>query len=211
MDTATACCSVAACEGASPAASLSERLGTGHAERLVPMLTEVMAQAGWSFDEVDLVAVTLGPGTFTGIRAGVAAARALALATGKPALGVSTLEAMAAAVDDERSRTCVLRGRQGTVYAQRFAADGLPVTEAAVMPESALAGLSRPGDIVLADQAAGLEGAMQVGIDGTAVARAALVRMGRGERPARGTSLRPLYMRDSGARVGAGRPLVGAA
>ena len=211
MDTATACCSVAACEYASAVVSLSERLGTGHAERLVPMLAAAMAQAGWSFDEVDLIAATLGPGSFTGIRAGVAAARALALATGKPALGVSTLEAMAAAVDHPGSRTCVLRGRRGTVYAQRFAAGGLPVTEAAILPENALAGLYGAGDMVLADQAAGLEGAMQVSIDGTAVARAALARIGRGERPAEGAALRPFYMRDSGARVGAGRPLVGAA
>ncbi|HMR29677.1 MAG TPA: tRNA (adenosine(37)-N6)-threonylcarbamoyltransferase complex dimerization subunit type 1 TsaB [Geminicoccaceae bacterium] len=211
MDTATARCSVAACDGRSPVASLSERLGTGHAERLVPMLAEVMAGASWSFDEVELVAVTLGPGSFTGIRAGVAAARALALATGRPAMGVSTLEAMSAAVEDRRSRTCVLRGRQGTVYAQRFAVGGLPVTQAAIMPENELAGLVGAGDVVLTDGALGLEGAIEVSIDGTAVARAALARIGRGERPADGTALRPLYMRDSGARIGAGRPLVGAA
>lgn len=211
IDTATAACSAAACADGSVAAARSERLGTGHAERLVPMLAEVMAEAGWRFDEVDLLAVTLGPGSFTGIRAGVAAARALSLAAGTPTLGVSTLEAIAATVANGAARTCVLRGRQGTVYAQRFAADGLPVTEAGIMPETAVADLCGPDDMLLTDEATGLVGAMQVGIDAEAVARAALARLGRGERPGPGTLLRPLYMRDSGARLGAGRPLVGAA
>lgn len=211
IDTATAACSAAACEDGAVAAARSERLGTGHAERLVPMLAEVMAEAGWRFDEVDLLVVTLGPGSFTGIRAGVAAARALSLSAGKPALGVSTLEAMAATVADGAARTCVLRGRQGTVYAQRFAADGLPVTEAGIMPETAVADLCEPGDMLLTDDATGLEGAMPVGVDAPAVARAALARLDRGARPGPGTLLRPLYMRDSGARLGAGRPLVGAA
>lgn len=211
MDTATAGCSVAACDGRFVEASLSEQLGTGHAERLVPMLAEAMTRAGWSFDEVELIATTLGPGSFTGIRAGVAAARALAVSTGRPAMGVSTLEAMAAALSQDVSCTCILRGRQGTVYGQRFAVGGLPVTEAVTMSESAVGDLRRPGDMLLTDQAAGIEGATQVSVDGIAVARAALARIERGERPGAGVTLRPLYMRDSGARAGAGRPLVGAA
>jgi tRNA threonylcarbamoyladenosine biosynthesis protein TsaB len=215
IDTATAGCSVAACDGAAVVAACTERLGTGHAERLVPMLAEVMAEAGWCFDEVELLAATLGPGNFTGIRAGVAAARALALSTGRPAVGVTTLEAMAAAVDGV-PRTCVLGGRQGTVYAQRFAADGWPVTEAVVMRETAVVDLCEPGDLLLTDApagltGAGLEGAMPVSIDGPIVARAAMARIARGERPGPGSALHPVYLRDSGARLGAGRPLVSVA
>lgn len=211
LDTATAGCSVAACDGNVVLASRSEILGTGHAERIVPLVAEVMTEAGWTFAEVELIATTLGPGSFTGIRAGVAAARALALATGRPALGVSTLEAMAASRPPGVARTCIVTGRQGTVFAQRFAADGLPVTGAAGMPEAAARRLRRAGDLLLVDGATMLEEAMQVTVDGPAVARAALARIARGERPGAGTFLRPLYLRDSGARSDAGRPLVSAA
>lgn len=175
------------------------------------MLAEVMAEAGWCFDDVELFVTTLGPGSFTGIRAGVAASRALALSTGKPAFGVTTLEAMAASIDHEGPRTCILRGRQGTVYAQRFAADGLAVTDAVAMRETAVLDLCEPGDLLLIDATDGLEGAMQVTIDGPSVARAAMIRIGHGEPVGSGFSLHPVYLRDPGARLGAGRPLVSAA
>lgn len=63
----------------------------GHAERLVPMIGEVLAEASIGFDKVDRIVVTIGPGTFTGVRIGVAAARALALATGAKVVGESSL------------------------------------------------------------------------------------------------------------------------
>jgi tRNA threonylcarbamoyladenosine biosynthesis protein TsaB len=69
---------------------------TGHAERLMPMIAEVMAAAGRSFADVERFAVTIGPGTFTGVRVSVAAARAFALATKRPVVGISSLEVVAA-------------------------------------------------------------------------------------------------------------------
>ncbi|MCH9809195.1 MAG: tRNA (adenosine(37)-N6)-threonylcarbamoyltransferase complex dimerization subunit type 1 TsaB [Alphaproteobacteria bacterium] len=75
-----------------------EPMATGHAERLVPMIGSVMAEAGVGFDELHLIAVTNGPGTFTGTRIGVAAARSLALAAQKPLLGASSLAVIAAQV-----------------------------------------------------------------------------------------------------------------
>lgn len=69
---------------------------TGHAERLMPMIAEVMAAAGRTFADVERFAVTIGPGTFTGVRVGVAAARAFALSAGRPVVGVSSLEVIAA-------------------------------------------------------------------------------------------------------------------
>ncbi len=68
---------------------------TGHAERLMPMIAEVMDEAGLAFSGIEQIAVTVGPGSFTGVRVGIAAARALALATGKPVLGMTSLAAMA--------------------------------------------------------------------------------------------------------------------
>jgi tRNA threonylcarbamoyl adenosine modification protein YeaZ len=211
VDTATADCSVAACHGPRVLAQRRERLGTGHAERIVPLLAEVMAEAQWCFADIELIAATLGPGTFTGIRAGVAAARALALATGRPAVGVSSLEALAASVRPGRAVTCVVAGRRGSVFAQRFGADGAPLTEARVLPADAIGGLRRPGDLLLVGGGASLDAAIEAVVDGGVVARAAMARLARGEPPGPGWALRPLYLRDAGARAEAGRPLVSAA
>src|SRR6201989_3424662 len=76
----------------------------GHAEALLPMLQRVMQQANFGFSDIDRIAVTTGPGSFTGLRVGIAAARGLALAAEKPAVGLSTLSAYAAPhmASDER-------------------------------------------------------------------------------------------------------------
>ena len=68
----------------------------GHAEALMPMIAAVMSAAGMEFAALDRIAVTVGPGSFTGLRVGVAAARGIALAAGKPAVGLTTLAALAA-------------------------------------------------------------------------------------------------------------------
>ena len=72
-----------------------ERCATGHAERLMPMVEAVMREAGLTFRDLGLIAVTHGPGTFTGLRTTVAAARAFALATGTPIAAAPTLGLMA--------------------------------------------------------------------------------------------------------------------
>ncbi|KAF0183071.1 MAG: putative protease [Alphaproteobacteria bacterium] len=74
---------------------MSEPMERGHAERLAPLVEELMRGAGVAFDAVDRIAVTVGPGSFTGVRVGLSFARGLALALGKPCVGVSTLEALA--------------------------------------------------------------------------------------------------------------------
>ncbi len=73
----------------------SEAMSRGQAERIAPMVREVMAAAGAAFAEIDRIAVTTGPGSFTGVRVGLSFGRALALALGKPCVGISTLEALA--------------------------------------------------------------------------------------------------------------------
>lgn len=92
----------------------------GHAEALAPMVQRVMKQAGMEFRSLQRVAVTTGPGTFTGQRVGLAFARALALALKIPAIGISTLEVMAAeALDrfpDRRWAISVADAKRGEIY-----------------------------------------------------------------------------------------------
>jgi tRNA threonylcarbamoyladenosine biosynthesis protein TsaB len=129
FDTCFAACSVAV---ATDAGTRDERIftcyepmQTGHAERLVAMVGEVMAQAGVNFRDIDRIGVTNGPGSFVGTRVGVSAARAFALVTNVPAIAVSSLEVMArgaARLQGNPSRDlCVaVDMRRDEVYIQLF-------------------------------------------------------------------------------------------
>jgi len=95
FDTCLDGCSVALASGGDVLASAADRQARGQAERLVPMIADVLARAGVGGGDIAGIAVTTGPGSFTGARIGVAAARGLALAWERPALGVTTLELLA--------------------------------------------------------------------------------------------------------------------
>src|SRR5262247_2618714 len=102
-----------------------ETRSTGHAERLFPMIAEVMDGADLAFADIDRIAVTLGPGTFTGVRVGISAARALALATGKPVDGVTSLAAMALHTEEllneplgSRRLVVAVDARRGMLFVQ---------------------------------------------------------------------------------------------
>jgi tRNA threonylcarbamoyladenosine biosynthesis protein TsaB len=104
-----------------------ERLTGGNAERLFPLIEEVLAEAKLSADEVDRIAVTLGPGTFTGVRVGVAAARAFSLGLRKPVVGITSLAAMAHRASQLlkpehacRQMVVAVDARRGMIYLQRF-------------------------------------------------------------------------------------------
>jgi tRNA threonylcarbamoyladenosine biosynthesis protein TsaB len=98
----------------------------GHAEALMPLIATVMSDADVEFAELDRIAVTVGPGSFTGLRVGVAAARAIALATGKPAVGLTTLAALAAPFFEEGGGAImsVIDARHDRVYMQLFGPGG---------------------------------------------------------------------------------------
>ena len=98
IDTALAACSAAVLDtdDGGIVASQSLPMTRGHAEALMPLLVRLMQDAGMAFRDIDRVVVTTGPGSFTGLRVGIAAARGIALAAGKPAVGLSTLAAYAA-------------------------------------------------------------------------------------------------------------------
>ncbi len=124
LDTAGPDCAVAVVRGQSGEIEIlarsSERIGRGHAERLMPMVEASLARADIAFSDLERIAVTIGPGSFTGVRVGIAAARGLALALDVPAVGIGSLSALAFAVArTERSGTvaAVLDARRGEVYA----------------------------------------------------------------------------------------------
>jgi tRNA threonylcarbamoyl adenosine modification protein YeaZ len=129
IDTALESCSAAVLDTARGAVSAHESrpMLRGHAEALMPLIQQTMARAHVRFAELDRVAVTVGPGSFTGLRVGIAAARGIALAAGKPAIGLSTLAAFAApfiADDDSLPVVSAIDARHGHVYLQIFGAHG---------------------------------------------------------------------------------------
>lgn len=130
FDTCFGACSVAATwrapEGRAGAYRF-ERLVRGHAERLTPMLGEAMGEAPFGFSDIGLIVVTTGPGTFTGQRVGIAAARALSLATGAPVGTLSSLAVMAYTAAHEipadvagKVLAVAVDARRGEIYFQSF-------------------------------------------------------------------------------------------
>jgi tRNA threonylcarbamoyladenosine biosynthesis protein TsaB len=201
-----------------------EALARGHAERLLPLLREVLAEAGWRWQDVGVVAVTLGPGNFTGLRAGIAVARALRLALGCPALGVGTLELIARGAAAQAGRRdlpilAALDARRGEVYAQRFAADLAPLAPPALLAREAfLATLDGEACVIGGDVAPWLPAAFRTvhevvesGPDARYLVQAARQRLASGADRAPDTVLRPLYIRPPDARPSAGASLVAAA
>jgi tRNA threonylcarbamoyladenosine biosynthesis protein TsaB len=106
----------------------------GHAAQLLALANAVLRQAGLSFAEVERIGVGVGPGTFTGLRIGVATARALAQGTGADTVPVSTLRALAAAAGHDGPVLAVLDARRGEAFAAAYRGDGELVPAVAVKP-----------------------------------------------------------------------------
>ena len=146
FDTATDATAVALCDpvaGVELALHDYPREGErpGHATRLLPMVADVLARAGGRWEAVERIAVGTGPGTFTGLRIGVATARALARAREIPLVGVSSLEALAAAAVGEaggRVVVAVIDARRGEAFAAAWRG-GEPVLDAAALGPGELA------------------------------------------------------------------------
>ncbi len=138
-----------------------EPMAIGHAERLLPVIDGVMKDAGLAYARLDRIAVTLGPGGFTGLRLGIAAARALALSTGSPVVGLSSLMVMAARAElllagrvAFRHLAVAVDARRDAVYFQLFsdtAAD--PVTEPRLLSAAEAAATLPAGDVLLVGSA----------------------------------------------------------
>ena len=207
LDTCLTACSVAVSDGARVLAHASEVMARGHQERLAPMAETVMAEAGLPFSRLERIGVTVGPGSFTGLRVGVAFAKGLASALSIPAVGVGTLEAMAAPV--RGLAFAVIDARRGQVYCQAFedghalmAPDALTAEDAAArLAEIALGrpvALIGSGAPLLAPMVPTAAVIAAEGADAREVARLAASRA-----PA---PLRPLYLRAPDAKLPATHP-----
>lgn len=163
IDTATDACSAAILAGDAITAHRSAAMVRGQAEALMPMVLETLGAAGCAFADLTAVGVTVGPGAFTGLRIGLAAARGIGLAAGIPVIGATTLEVLAQGVpEDERAGASVvaaIESKRTDLYVQMFRAqtfgpDLAPLTApASVMPE-ALAEHLPDGPLVLAGDGA---------------------------------------------------------
>jgi tRNA threonylcarbamoyl adenosine modification protein YeaZ len=139
IDTALEACSVAVLDTERADANAFESLPMqrGHAEALMPLIARVLERARLDFSALDRIAVTTGPGSFTGLRVGIAAARGLALAAGKPAIGLTTLATFAApfiAADDTLPVVVAIDARHDNVYLQVFGPGGRTLVAPRVAP-----------------------------------------------------------------------------
>ena len=135
---------------------VSETIGRGHAERLMAMIDDALVEAKLTLTDVERIGVTVGPGSFTGIRVGVAAARGLVLALGVECVGVSTLEVLArTASGPEKPVLAAINAHRDQVYAQGFERD-VPQGEPLLLElDDYLARATAPG-IVLVGSASAL-------------------------------------------------------
>ncbi|WP_019171871.1 tRNA (adenosine(37)-N6)-threonylcarbamoyltransferase complex dimerization subunit type 1 TsaB [Pseudaminobacter salicylatoxidans] len=186
-------------------------LGKGHAEHLMGVIDAAMQAAGLGFSGLDAVAVSVGPGSFTGVRVAVSAARGLALALDIPAIGVNTLEALATearALYEPRTVLAALDGGRGDLQAAVYDNAGMALFEPAVIQLDKAILLSTEYDAALAGTAArmiaeaigdeaGPVGPVAATADIGTFARLAVDRQA-GERP------KPLYLREPDAKPQAG-------
>ncbi|MGD9480039.1 tRNA (adenosine(37)-N6)-threonylcarbamoyltransferase complex dimerization subunit type 1 TsaB [Shinella sp. G-2] len=177
-------------------------IGRGHAERLMEFVDAALDAAGMDLPAVERIAVTIGPGSFTGIRVGVAAARGLALALGVPAVGVSTLSALAAEHQTGAPLLVAVDAKRDEIYWQRFAADGAAASPPAIAAIAEAREIAAGHDGAIVGSAAALlrEGASP-GTDGVSIAIVA--RLGARLDP-QAHLPRPLYLRGPDAKPQAG-------
>jgi tRNA threonylcarbamoyladenosine biosynthesis protein TsaB len=195
----------------------AEAMLHGQVESLLPMIDAAMREAGLDVAALDLVAVTTGPGSFTGIRVGLAAARGIALAAGLPMIGVTSFAATAAVARvaaPEGAMLTALESRRADLYVQMFDGNGQPLgTPAALQPAllpAMVEAILGAEPLVIAGDAARRAAAALGARPATIVlepvqppavgsAAAALARWRRGER---GGQPQPLYLRPPGVTLG---------
>ena len=161
IDTALDACAAAVLDtnAAKIIAQESLPMKRGHAEALMPLIARVMKDSGIAFASLDRIAATTGPGSFTGLRVGLSAARGIALAAGKPVVGLTTLTAYAAPIVSENGAHPVISAidaRHDHVYFQVVSGDGGSLIKPKLAPISEALEASRFGAPHLVGNAAGI-------------------------------------------------------
>ena len=162
IDTACDACSVAFWEDGAVISSCRREMARGHAEALMPMVADTMGDAGAEFGALDLIAATIGPGSFTGLRTGLAAARGFALSLSIPLIGVTSTHAIAIAAlrsatrtSAPRAVTVVINSRRADLYVQHFDAAHSPLGDPyTAFPEEIMGTLDQNGLILAGDATA---------------------------------------------------------
>jgi tRNA threonylcarbamoyladenosine biosynthesis protein TsaB len=223
IDTCFGAVSAAVCRveavGLHELAEVYEVRATGHAERLMPIIEETLTRSGVGLRDIARLAVSVGPGSFTGVRVGVAAARALSLATGKPVVGVTSLSAMAHEArqqlgDAARGRLLIaaVDARGGMVYVQLFEDSGAAGVPALLRPAEAAAMVGRrqavivgSGAVTVANSVADASGQVEVALVDLQPRARAVAALAVDLAPT--GPVRPLYLRLPDARLPADQSL----
>ena len=205
IDTCLFACSAAVVQDGAVLAGRVEPMSRGHQERLAPLVAQLMGEAGVAFGQLDRIAVTVGPGSFTGLRVGLAFAKGLSAALAIPAVGVGSLEALA---QPHKGRVfAVLDAKRGQVYLQAFA-DGAAVSAPDALPiETAAARVAELAPDILVGTGAALLAEMRPSAQAIVIDHAdpaAIAAIGAARAP---TPPRPLYLRAPDAKLPGGRSL----
>lgn len=215
IDTAANLCAAAVHDGNGERGRCVLDLGKGHAERLFEVIAAAQDEAGITYGDLGAIAVSIGPGSFTGVRVGVATARGLALALKIPAIGVSTLEALAEEARQTAGPRPVLvaiRSSGDRLFVAGYDADGAPIHPPAAMTSPEAAGLITPDILVAGSGAAAVAEAagrpLETALDQNTADIAAFARLGLAKSAANpdivGTRPKPLYLREADAKPQAG-------
>ncbi len=154
LDTATTGCSAAVWSSGGIIAHRFEEMDRGQAERLNPMIGEVMAVSGLTYGDLDAIAVTIGPGAFTGLRIGLAAARAIGLASSIPVIGITTFAALAGVVPKEeavdRKLLVAVNGKRKDVFVEIFDDKGQSIAAPGSLDPGTVPGSLPAGPVLIA-------------------------------------------------------------
>lgn len=184
----------------------SDMIGKGHAEHLMGIVDRAMDKAGLALSAVDRIAVTIGPGSFTGIRVGVAAARGFALSLGVPAVGITTLAVMAEAQRQKTPGRPVLTAmdaKRNEIYLQAFNADGEPLDEARAVTVEEAQTVAAAFDGEITGSATPLLKPDAIGDHANHFPISLVARLGADADPSAGKP-KPLYLRGPDAKPQAG-------
>jgi tRNA threonylcarbamoyladenosine biosynthesis protein TsaB len=210
IDTAAGLC--AACVYEASAGVVRGRcvldIGKGHAEHLMGVIESALAEAKLAYSDIDRIAVSVGPGSFTGVRVGVSVARGLALALDKPAIGMTTLEALATEARmcfPDRAIAAVLDGRRGDLYFAGFDQAGVLLSGPAAVSIDAARAFALQKNAVLAGSGTDLVIAGEHGYDFDIASRKATAEIGTYARLAAMREPpfekpKPLYLRGADAK-----------